>query len=265
MPPAGPLDRAQHDEEAVRRPRRPQGGDRRLRPRRAAPDARRRGVGEIAQHFLPPGIRGFEEAGGEQGFAELDYMENPKGDPALAEKYFERKAAGCESGKYDGGETVTIADEHGPGQETPRSRRPSSRSSASRSTSAWSRRTRCTRSSAVSRRPTCAICPNVGGSRTSTIRSRCSSRRSTARRSCPQATSTGRSSTTRRSTPRWQGDAARDGDERNQAWAEINKMIIEQAAAIPSSGTTASARVEGRQRRHERRLHSLGLLVHVPK
>ena len=36
------LDRAEHHEEAVRQPQRPQGRHRRLRPRRAAPDARRR-------------------------------------------------------------------------------------------------------------------------------------------------------------------------------------------------------------------------------
>ena len=44
-------------------------------------------VGPIAQSFLPPGIRGFEESGGEKGFTDFDWMQKPEGDPALSKKY----------------------------------------------------------------------------------------------------------------------------------------------------------------------------------
>ena len=46
-------------------------------------------IGPIAQGFIPPGIPGFEESGGEKGFDGIDYMANPKGDPAVMKKYLD--------------------------------------------------------------------------------------------------------------------------------------------------------------------------------
>lgn len=62
-------------------------------------------VGDIATHFLPPGFPGFEEAGGAEG-AGLDFLANPRGDMAVAAKYM--KAAGFASGKYEGDEEVLL-------------------------------------------------------------------------------------------------------------------------------------------------------------
>jgi peptide/nickel transport system substrate-binding protein len=56
-------------------------------------------VGIPGTHFIPPGIPGFEEAGGDKGFG-VDYLANPNGDPALAAEYM--KKAGYPSGKYTG-------------------------------------------------------------------------------------------------------------------------------------------------------------------
>jgi len=56
-------------------------------------------VGPTGTHFIPPGISGFEEAGGNKGPG-FDFLANEKGDMAVAEKYM--KAAGYSSGKYDG-------------------------------------------------------------------------------------------------------------------------------------------------------------------
>ncbi len=36
-----------------------------------------REVGPIAQGYIPPGVPGFEESGGEQGFPEFDFMQQP--------------------------------------------------------------------------------------------------------------------------------------------------------------------------------------------
>ncbi len=62
-------------------------------------------TGDVANHFLPPGFPGFEEAGGEEG-AGVDFLANPRGDMALAAKYM--KAAGYASGKYEGDEEILM-------------------------------------------------------------------------------------------------------------------------------------------------------------
>jgi peptide/nickel transport system substrate-binding protein len=63
-------------------------------------------LGPIAQHWIPPGMAGFEESGGTEGWPEFDWMQHPEGDRALSAKYF--KAAGFASGKYEGHETLLI-------------------------------------------------------------------------------------------------------------------------------------------------------------
>lgn len=55
--------------------------------------------GDPGTHFIPPGIPGFEEAGGKAGPG-VDFLKNPRGDAALAASYM--KKAGYASGKYDG-------------------------------------------------------------------------------------------------------------------------------------------------------------------
>jgi peptide/nickel transport system substrate-binding protein len=73
-------------------------------------------VGPVATHFIPPGIPGFEEAGGVEGDPSLDFVANPNGDMAVAEKYM--KAAGFDSGKCEGDCDVTmIADDSPPGSD----------------------------------------------------------------------------------------------------------------------------------------------------
>ncbi len=64
----------------------------------------------VATHFIYPGIPGYEQAGGEKG-PKFPFNEHPEGDMALAEKYI--KEAGYSSGKYTGGETVTIVGSKG--------------------------------------------------------------------------------------------------------------------------------------------------------
>jgi peptide/nickel transport system substrate-binding protein len=60
-------------------------------------------TGPLATHLLPPGISGYEEAGGARGPG-YDFLDadQPHGDPALATKYM--KKAGYSSGKYTGDE-----------------------------------------------------------------------------------------------------------------------------------------------------------------
>ena len=62
-------------------------------------------LGDIPTHMIPPGMPGFEESGGEDGFG-LDFMSHPAGDPALAAEYFRK--AGYESGRYEGDEELLM-------------------------------------------------------------------------------------------------------------------------------------------------------------
>ncbi len=62
-------------------------------------------VANVATHFLYPGVPGFEQAGGPKG-PRFDFNEHPEGSKAVAEKYM--KLAGYPSGKYTGGETLSI-------------------------------------------------------------------------------------------------------------------------------------------------------------
>jgi peptide/nickel transport system substrate-binding protein len=73
-------------------------------------------VGPVATHFLPPDFPGFEEAGGLEGTG-LDYLSNPDGDPAVSAAYF--KKAGMSSGKCEGDCEITmVGDDSPPGSDT---------------------------------------------------------------------------------------------------------------------------------------------------
>jgi peptide/nickel transport system substrate-binding protein len=71
-------------------------------------------LGKPATHVLPPGLGGFEEAGGYK--AKYDFYKNPDGDPAVAKKYM--KAAGFPSGKYNGPEILMVGDDQPPASKT---------------------------------------------------------------------------------------------------------------------------------------------------
>jgi peptide/nickel transport system substrate-binding protein len=64
-------------------------------------------VGKIANHIIPPGVAGFDQSGGLAG-PDLDYLKKPEGDPALAASYM--KKAGFASGKYNGPAVLEVAD-----------------------------------------------------------------------------------------------------------------------------------------------------------
>ena len=65
--------------------------------------------GPMPTHFLPPGMLGFEQAGGLEGPG-FDFMARPGGDPQLASEYFRK--AGFPSGRYEGHETLLMVGEN---------------------------------------------------------------------------------------------------------------------------------------------------------
>jgi peptide/nickel transport system substrate-binding protein len=61
-------------------------------------------AGVLGTHFIPPGVPGFEEAGGARSGSPL--YANPHGDRKLAAAYFRR--AGFRSGRYEGRRPLTL-------------------------------------------------------------------------------------------------------------------------------------------------------------
>jgi peptide/nickel transport system substrate-binding protein len=72
-------------------------------------------LGTPATHFVPPGMPGFEQAGGVKGPG-YDFMSQPNGNLSLAESYM--KKGGFPSGKYTGPPLLTIADNQPPASNT---------------------------------------------------------------------------------------------------------------------------------------------------
>jgi peptide/nickel transport system substrate-binding protein len=62
-------------------------------------------LGDVPTHYIPPGVPGFDEAGGMQGPG-YDFMSKPEGDMQLAAEYL--KKAGYPSGKYTGNEKLLM-------------------------------------------------------------------------------------------------------------------------------------------------------------
>jgi peptide/nickel transport system substrate-binding protein len=82
-------------------------------------------LGDIANGWIPPGIPGYDEAGGLKQNEDLDFLKNPNGDPALAKKYMlaakqqDPSLPIDASGKWTGGQKIlTIATNADPGKKT---------------------------------------------------------------------------------------------------------------------------------------------------
>ena len=78
-------------------------------------------VGDVPTHLIPPGLQGFNEAGGMKGPGD-DFMSHPTGDMQLATEYLNKaKAEGVpvSNGKYSGGQTfLMVGDSDGVGADT---------------------------------------------------------------------------------------------------------------------------------------------------
>jgi peptide/nickel transport system substrate-binding protein len=82
-------------------------------------------AGGIAGGWIPPGVPGFDEAGGAKQNADLDFLANPNGDPAVAKKYMlaakeqDPSLPIDASGKWTGGDKVlAIAGNADPNKKT---------------------------------------------------------------------------------------------------------------------------------------------------
>jgi peptide/nickel transport system substrate-binding protein len=189
-------------------------------------------VGPVATHFIPPGIHGFEEAGGLKGPG-LDFLSNPKGDMAVAEKYM--KAAGYSSGKYDGSEELLMV-----GANVDPGKAQAEVAKAQLEKLGFKIRLRSVPQDAVytewCQQPAkkVAICGGAGWFKDFNDPQ---SMLEPVFKGSTISLSGGNINYSQLDVPKIDkamDDAALlEGDERYQAWGEIDKMIVEQAAAIP--------------------------------
>jgi len=81
-------------------------------------------VGDVATGWIPPGLPGFEESGGYEQNTDLDYLASPTGDAAVARKYMDAAAADglpVNDGRWAGGRRIlTVATNADPGRRTAR-------------------------------------------------------------------------------------------------------------------------------------------------
>jgi peptide/nickel transport system substrate-binding protein len=190
-------------------------------------------IGDIANHFIPPGIPGHEESGGTEGFTDVDFMQNPEGDPALMQKYFDAaKADGVDIASA--GELLTIATNADPGNQTAQVAQGQFQKMGFKlNYRKVPQDTLYTKFCGVPK-SNYVICPNVGWFKDFTDP-----------QSMLEPTFKG-AAIKPQGNVNWglldnkEIDAAMDkanlvpaGPERNQAWADINKMIVEQAVGIP--------------------------------
>jgi peptide/nickel transport system substrate-binding protein len=190
-------------------------------------------TGDLPTHFLPPEFPGFEEAGGFEGPG-VDYMSkaNEKGDLELAAKYF--KQAGFNSGKYEGSDEILMV-----GANVDPGKAQAEVAKAQLEKMGFKVRLRLVPQDAVYTEWCQVPAKNVG---------MCAGAGWFKDFADPQSmlepvfkgsliTETGNINYSELKDPKI--DAAMnkasllEGDERLQAWADVDKMIVEDAAAIP--------------------------------
>jgi peptide/nickel transport system substrate-binding protein len=190
-------------------------------------------VGPVAQHFIPPGIPAFSESGGAKGFSDLDFMRNPRGDMNLAARYL--RAAGFKSGRYEGNEELlAVAANASPDAQTALVAEAQFRKLGFRiKLRTLDANTVFTRFCSVPDSGY-AICPSVGWFRDITDPQSLLEPTFSGAAIIPQ----GNVNWSQLADPeidRMMAAAAPipAGARRNDAWAAINRKVVEQAAAIP--------------------------------
>jgi peptide/nickel transport system substrate-binding protein len=195
-------------------------------------------LGDIANGWIPPGIPGFEEAGGLKQNEDLDFLKSPTGDPAVAKKYMDAAAQDglpIKNGKWTGGEKIlTIATNADPGKKTAEVFQGQMEQLGFKlNFRIVPQDTLYTKFCGVPKQNV-AICPNVGWFKDFSDP-----------QSMLDATFNGKNILAQGNVnwPQLDVPAINDamkaastvpvGKERNQAWAKINHMIAEQAPAIP--------------------------------
>ncbi len=195
-------------------------------------------LGDIAGGWIPPGIPGFEEAGGLTQNTDLDFLKSPTGDPAVARKYMDAAAAEglpIKDGKWTSGDKIlTIATNADPGKKTAESFQGQIEALGFKlNFRIVPQDTLYTKFCGVPAQKV-AICPNVGWFKDFPDPQAMLDATFNGKNIIPQGNV---------NWPQLDVPAVNDamakaallpaGPERNKAWADVNHLIAEQAPAIP--------------------------------
>jgi len=189
-------------------------------------------IGPIANSFIPPGIPGHDESGGEKGFTDIDYMQKPEGDPALMKKYFDKaKAEGATP--QSGGDLLTIATNADPGNQTAQvAQGQLEKMGFKLNYRKVPQDTLYTKFCGVPSSKY-VICPNVGWFKDFTDPQSMLEPTFKGAAIKPQGNVNWSLLKDPKIDAAMTKAATATGDDRNKQWAAINKMIVEQAVGIP--------------------------------
>ena len=136
-------------------------------------------LGPIAQHWIPPGMAGFEESNGTRGWPEFDWMNDAGGRPRARREVLPR--GGLRVGEVRGHRTVLLVSDNAEPDKSIAQITEAQLTEMGFKTKLRlvTRDTMLTRFSR-SRTPRSTCAPRTAGRRTSTTRRRCWTRRSTA-------------------------------------------------------------------------------------
>lgn len=197
-------------------------------------------IGPVAQGFIPPGIPGFEESGGEKGFSDVDFMQNPNGDLELAKKYMlAAKKDGVpdisDDGMYTGSELFTIATNADPGAQTAQTALTEFEKLGFKlNFRQVPQDTLYTKFCGVPDRKV-AVCPNVGWFKDFNDPESLLQPTFSGNAIKPAGNVNWSQLDDSAINEAMQKAALTSGDARAQAWADVNKQIVEQAPGIPYS------------------------------
>jgi peptide/nickel transport system substrate-binding protein len=188
-------------------------------------------LGDIPTHMIPPGLPGFDEAGGLKGPG-LDFMSKPAGDPALSASYF--KKAGYASGKYEGDDPLLMV-----GTSEGVAEKAAEVAKENFEQMGFKVRTRLVTQDAMYTRfcnvpsANVAICPNVSWGKDFSDAQTILDPTFNGKNIVPQ----GNSNWPELDVPEInqamdKAELLTDPDERAQAWAKIDEMVTEQAPAV---------------------------------
>jgi peptide/nickel transport system substrate-binding protein len=197
-------------------------------------------VGPIAQGWIPPGIPGFEESGGEKGFTEFDWMQKNEGDPAIAKKYMlaakEDGVPVSDDGKYAGKDKLlTIATNADPGLQTAQVAQAEFQKLGFKlNFRKVPQDTLYTKFCGVPKQKV-AVCPNVGWFKDFTDPESMLEPTFDGKAIKPAGNVNWSQLDDPEINKAMEEAALVTGEDRNQAWADINKQIVAQAPGIPYS------------------------------